>query len=224
MCDYRVMELTEDPQTSGPDQAARQALAGGGWAAKLSDVLVASAPTIAFLVANSMSSLNAGLIAAGVTAVAACAWRVQRKEKLRQAVLGLLVVAACAAVAAYTGQARGFFLLPLLLPFIVIAACLGGLMAGWPLAGVLLNKVGGGPADWRAIPRLRNVYVVSTWVCIAADVLNAILQVVYYRGNDTVALGIVHIATTPTFAVIFTVTITFARRAMPARRPRTGAA
>ncbi|WP_328581809.1 DUF3159 domain-containing protein [Streptomyces sp. NBC_00370] len=203
-------------------EAGGAVAAGGGWRAKLSGAAVAAAPTIAFLVANAAASLNAGLVAAGVTATAAFAWRLLRKEKLRQAVIGLLVVGACAAVAALTGQARGFFLLPALIPFVVLAVCLASILIGRPLTGVILNRVSGGPADWRHRPGLRRVYRNSTWVCVAVNVVNAALQVVYYRDNEPVVLGVLHIATGPIFACIVAVTITFARRAMPLRKAPTG--
>jgi hypothetical protein len=224
MCDYRAMELTRNSDaTESADPTAHRTSAGGGWRAKLSGVLVTAAPTVAFLPANAVSSLDVGLIAAGVTAVAAFAWRLLRGEKLRQAVIGLLVVGVCAAVAALTGEARGFFLVPALVPFGVIAVCLGSILARRPLTGLILNKVSGGPADWRHLPRLRRVYTRSTWVCVAVNVVNAALQVIYYRGDEPVVLGLLHIATGPIFAAIVAVTIAFARRAMPGRRSATEA-
>ncbi|MER5882114.1 DUF3159 domain-containing protein [Streptomyces sp. NPDC001910] len=188
-----------------------------GWGAKISGTLTAAAPTIAFLAVNAAATLDTALLAAGATAIAAFAWRLLRKEKLRQAVIGLLVVAVCAAVAALTGEARGFFLVPALIPFAVLAICLTTIAIGRPLTGLLLNRVSGGPADWRTEPRLRRVYRNSTWVCIAVNAVNATLQVVYYRGDEPLILGIIHIATGPVFAVIVAGTIAFARRAMPAR-------
>jgi hypothetical protein len=184
-----------------------------GWGAKASAAAVTAAPTVAFLAADLGASLRAGLLAAGATAVAAFAWRLLRREELRHAIVGLLVVGACALVAALTGEARGFFLLPALVPFAVLAACLGSIAVGRPLTGVILNRASGGPTDWRRHPRLRRVYRNSTWVCVAVNVVNAALQVVFYRDDAPLVLGIVHIATGPTFAVIVAATIALARRA-----------
>ncbi|MFF2936301.1 DUF3159 domain-containing protein [Streptomyces mirabilis] len=185
------------------------------WQQKAAGVLVAALPTIAFLVVNAMASLTAGLIAAAVAAVAAFAWRLIRKEKLRQAVIGLAMVTACATVAALTGEARGFFLVPALIPFLVLGICLISIAIKRPLTGVILNKVSGGPSDWRFVTPLRRVYTVSTWICIAVNVVNAVLQVIYYRGDEPVVLGLVHIATGPVFAAIVAGTIAFARKATP---------
>jgi Protein of unknown function (DUF3159) len=114
-----------------------------------------------------------------------------------------------------TGQERGFFLIPALIPFAVVAVCVGSVLAGRPLTGVLLNRVSGGPAAWREMPRLRRVYIVSTLMCAAVNVVNAALQAVFYLANDPVMLAVVHIATGPVFAVIVAVAVVFARRAMP---------
>ncbi|MFF2996882.1 DUF3159 domain-containing protein [Streptomyces sp. NPDC057950] len=216
------MDTADTPTTPTPTADPRQRPAPSpraGWTAKLSGVLVAAAPTVAFLGANAASSLDAGLIAAGATAGATLAWRLLRKERLRQALAGLLVVGVCAGAAAITGEARGFFLLPALIPFVVLAVCLGSILIGRPLTGVILNRVSGGHANWREVPRLRRVYRNSTWVCVAVNVVNAALQVIYYRADEPLVLGMVHIATGPVFAAIIAATIAFARRAMPARGP-----
>ncbi len=88
-------------------------------------------------------------------------------------------------------------------------------MAGRPLTGVILNRVSGGPGDWRRVPRLRRVYVVSTLVCAAVNVANAAVQAVFYLANQPAVLAAAHAATGPVFAVIVAVTVVFARRAMP---------
>lgn len=175
--------------------------------------MVTAAPTVAFVAANALGDLTAALVTAGVAAIAAFGWRLYRRQPVRQAVLGLLLVAACAAVATVTGEARGFFLIPALIPFAVIAVCVTTVLIGRPLTGIVLNRVAGGPSDWKSVPRLRRIYTVSTLTCAAVNVVNGALQVVYYRDDQPLVLGIVHIATGPVFAVIVAITIAFVRRA-----------
>ena len=128
----------------------------------------------------------------------------------------MVLVAACATVAAVTGQARGFFLIPALIPFGVIAVCVATIVAGRPLTGLILNKVIGGPPRWWTRPRLRRVHLVATLACAAVNVVNGALQVIFYQANQPLVLGALHIATGPVFAVIVAVTIGFARRYAPA--------
>ncbi len=218
MCNDRSMDTADTPTMPTADPRQKPAPSPrAGWAAKLSGALVTAAPTVAFLGADAALSLDAGLIAAGATASAMVAWRLLRKEKPRQALVGLFVVGVCAGAAAITGEARGFFLLPALIPFAVLAVCLGSILIGRPLTGVILNRVSGGHANWREEPRLRRVYRNSTWVCVAVNGVNAALQVINYRADEPLVLGMVHIATGPVFAVIIAATIAFARRAMPTR-------
>jgi hypothetical protein len=199
------------PATSA-GAAAWRALTQPG---RVSGLVVAAAPTVAFVVADAVGALDPALAVAGVVAVAGFAWRLRQRQPLRGALTGLLLVAACAAVAAVTGQERGFFLIPALIPFVVVAVCVASLLAGRPLTGVILNRVSGGPGHWRGIPRLRRVYVVSTLVCAGVNVLNAAVQTMFYLANQPVVLAAAHVATGPVFGVIVAVTVVFARRAMP---------
>jgi hypothetical protein len=180
-------------------------------------IVVTAAPTVAFVAANALGNLTAGLVTAAVTAIAAFGRRLHRRQSLRQAALGLVLVAACAAVAVGTGEARGFFLIPTLIPFAVILVCVATVLIGRPLTGLILNRVAGGPAHWRSVPRLRRIHTVSTLTCAAVNVVNGFLQVVYYRDDQPLVLGIVHIATGPVFAVIVAITIGCVRRAKTAR-------
>lgn len=181
------------------------------------ELLLVAAPTVAFLVANAVTgALVPSVVAAVVAAAAVVGWRSYRREPLRKAVPGLVIVAVCAAVAAVTGQARGFFLVPTLVPFAVMLVCLASVAAGRPLTGIVLNRLSGGPPDWYRVPQLRRVHVMATLVCVAVNVVNAIVQVAFYRADEPVVLGIAHIATGPVFATIVAVTLVFARRAITA--------
>lgn len=208
MCNYLGMNKVEEDVLG----VAKQSLVKPG---KLSGMVVAAAPTLVFVVVNALSSLNPALLAAGATAIAAFVYRLIRREPLRQAVIGLAIVAVCAAVAAFTGEARGFFLLPALIPFAVIVVCVGSVVARRPLTGLILNRVSGGPPRWYDVPKLRRVHSVATLVCAGVNVVNATLQAVFYLADDTFVLAATHIATGPVFATIVAVTIVYARRAMP---------
>jgi hypothetical protein len=190
-----------------------------GKPSRMSGMIMAAAPTIVFVLVNALGSLYPALLAAAATAAAAFAFRLLRRQPLRQAVIGLLIVGTCAGVAALTGQARGFFLLPALVPFAVIVVCVGSVVARRPLTGLLLNRVSGGPPAWYEDRRLLRVHTIATLVCVGVNVVNAILQAIFYLADNTYVLAAAHIATGPVFAAIVAVTVVSARRAMPARRP-----
>jgi hypothetical protein len=182
----------------------------------LSGAVVAAAPAVAFVAVDAVSSLYPAVAAAGAAAVAGFAWRIARRQAVWQAAAGLALSAACAGVAVLTGQERGFFLIPALIPFAVTAVCVASLAARRPLTGVLLNRVGGGPPDWPAVPRLRRVYLVSTVAATVVSVVNATVQAVFYAADNPVVLAVAHVATGPVFAAIAAATIAFARRSRPA--------
>jgi Protein of unknown function (DUF3159) len=237
MWNYRHMDATECPPagpppsppaasprvplTSGPPE---QTVAAAAWQAlsqpgRITGMIAAALPSAIFLTVDALASLYPALAAAGVVAAAGFAWRLHRRQPLRQALAGVVIVAACAGVAAVTGQERGFFLIPALIPFVVIAVCVASVMARRPLTGVLLNRVSGGPADWREIDRLRRVYTATTLAAAAVNVVNATVQAIFYLANYPAVLAAAHVATGPVFAVIVAVTIVLARRAMAVARP-----
>ena len=105
----------------------------GGWRGMLDATL----PTVAFVVANSVAGLRAGIWAALGAAVLLFGLRLVRRESVQQAFSGLFGVAIAVAIAAASGQARDFFV-----PGLIRNAALGVLLIGsiavrWPLVGVV---------------------------------------------------------------------------------------
>jgi hypothetical protein len=196
-----------DPDTE-PTAARRAALR-----TRLVALLVTAAPTVTFLAVDTLSGrLIAAVVAAATVAASTFVWQLHRREPARTTLPGVLLVAACAGTAALTGEARGFFLVPTLIPFAVILVCLATIAVGRPLTGLALNRLAGGPTDWPRIPRLRRVYTISTLACVAINTVNAVVQVTFYRADDTAVLGIAHLATGPVFAVLVALTLVAARR------------
>ena len=70
--------------------------------------------------------------------------RLARRESLRAAVVGLAVAGVCAAVAAFSGEARAFFLLPTLIPAALGVLFLGSVLVRRPVTGTLFNRLVGG--------------------------------------------------------------------------------
>ncbi|MBU2662498.1 DUF3159 domain-containing protein [Actinoplanes bogorensis] len=180
--------------------------------------LVAAAPSLVFVAVNAATSLYPAITAAAVAALAGLGYRLARRQSLRSALVGILIVAVCAIAAAVTGQARGFFLVPALIPFAVILVCVVSIVARRPLTGLILNRVTGGPRDWWRHPGLLRVHLIATGTAIAINVVNAAIQVIFYGRGDTVVLAVAHAATGPIFGTLVAVTIVAVRRTLA--RPR----
>ncbi len=207
-------DLGHPPQSDpGPPGGVGEALRAawrrsGGW----SGLLVTSAPTVVFVVASALGGLATAVVAAAVSAVAAFAYELARREALGRALAGLALVVVCASVAALTGEARGFFLLPTVLPAVVVLVCLGTVIARRPLTGLLLNRVAGGPPTWRRHRGLMRVYTLSTLIAVAVNLVNFGLQAVFYLADQTAVLAVAHAATGPVFATLVAGTLVAVRR------------
>jgi hypothetical protein len=105
----------------------------GGWRGMVDAAL----PTIAFIVANSVGGLRAGIWAAVGAAVLVFAWRLVRRESVQQAFSGVLGVAIAVGIAAASGQARDFFVPGLIRNLALAVVLLGSILARWPLVGVI---------------------------------------------------------------------------------------
>jgi hypothetical protein len=177
-------------------------------------IALAAAPSLVFVAVNALSSLFPSILAATTTALAGLGYRLARRQSTRSALIGIPVVVVCAAVAAVTGEARGFFLVPALIPFAVIAICLVTIIVRRPLTGLILNRVTGGPADWYRHPALRRVHLVATITALGINVVNGAVQAIFYGRGDTVVLAVAHVATGPVFATLVAVTIVAVRRTL----------
>lgn len=204
-------ELPVDDEPASVVAAARQALErSGGWVG----IAVAAAPTVAFVVANSLGGLTWAFIALAVAAPAAFGVHLARRESVRGAVFGLAVAAVCALVAAVTGEARAFFLIPTLLPAGWMLLFLGSVLVGRPLTGIALNRLAGGPRDWRHHAPLRRIYTVTSLVAVGIALVNFILRAALYLADQLAILAVVEVAVTPVPLALAAFTVLAARRAV----------
>ena len=103
----------------------------GGWRGMVDATL----PTVAFIVANSIDGLRTGIWAAVAAALLIFLFRIVRRESVQQAVSGLLGVAIAVAIAAYTGQARDYFIPGIVRNSAIALALFGSVALRRPLVG-----------------------------------------------------------------------------------------
>ncbi len=179
-----------------------------------SGMVVAAVPTIVFVVVNQLASLNPALFATVAASLLAFGWRLSHREPLRQAMVGLLIAGACAAVTAFTGEARGFYLVSILTTLVTGVVFLISALVRRPLAGLLLNRIAGGRPGWREDRRLMRVYSGATLVLAAVSIVNCALQTALARADQTTWLAVVHIVSPVLTGVVLVGTIVLARRIM----------
>jgi intracellular septation protein A len=192
-------------------EALRRSLARSGG---VTGILVAATPAVAFVVADALGGLMWAFVALAVAAPVAFGVRLARRESLRGALIGLAVAGVCAAVAAVSGEARAFFLLPTLIPAVMGVVFLGSVLVRRPVAGVLFNRLVGGPADWRDHTRLMRVYTVSTLAGVAFHAVNLGLRGVAYLADQPAVLAALGVVAVSGFAALAALTLVAARRAI----------
>ena len=205
----------EPPADVGPttlSAAMRNSLART-WG--VTGILVAAAPAVAFVIADAVGGLTWAFIVLAVVAPTTFGVRVARRESVRAALVGLAVAGVCAGVAAFSGEARAFFLLPTLIPAALGVLFIGSVLVRRPITGTLFNRLVGGPADWREHPRLLRVYTLSTLAGAALHALNLALRSVAYLADQPAVLAALGVAAVPLFAALAAVTLVAARRAIP---------
>ena len=66
--------------------------------------------------------------------------------------------------------------------------------------------------DWRRRPTLMRIYVVSTLVAVAVNIVNFVVQALFYVADEPAVLAVGHIATGPVFACLVAATVIAVRR------------
>jgi hypothetical protein len=105
----------------------------GGWRGMLDATL----PTLAFIIANAIGGLRVGIWAAVVAALLVFLLRLVRRESVQQAVSGLFAVGVAVGIAAFSGQARDFFVFGILRNAAIGIVLVGSILVRWPLVGVI---------------------------------------------------------------------------------------
>ena len=187
---------------------------------RVSAIATSAVPTLVFAGADSISGLGPAVIATVLSGALVLGWRLRTGRRKSYAVLGVLLAVICAAVAAGTGQARTFFLLPMLVPATAAAACILSVLAGSPLAGLVANKIVGGPANWHSHQPLHRFYLRTTLLIALASGASLASQIILYRLDAVTLLGIVHILMAPLWLAITAASITASRVSVTRYRNR----
>jgi hypothetical protein len=166
----------------------------GGW----SGTAVAAIPPIVFVIANTMGGLREAIFAAIGSGVLVAVYRLIRRQSLQQVLMGLVSVAVAAAIAARTGQARGFFLLGIAgsIAYAVVFAV--SLLIRRPLVGTLWEFLDPTPMPagqtWRQESALFRAYMYATLAAFAMFAARGAVQASLFKDNRTGLLAVARLA------------------------------
>jgi intracellular septation protein A len=187
-----VNEAAPDDLREQTRQQLLQSL--GGW----SGTVITAIPPVVFVIANAIGGLREAVIAAIASGVLIALYRLVRRQSLQQVLMGLFSVAVAAAIAARTGQARGFFLLGIAGSIVYAAVFAVSLLVRRPLIGVLWEFLDPTPLPdgqpWRRAPALYRAYALSTVAAFLVFAARGAVQGSLFRSNQTGLLAVARIA------------------------------
>ena len=182
----------------------------GGWQGLVSTTL----PIVVLVPVNSKWGLGPALIAALAVALVILVWRVVRKETIQPAISGFLGVAFCAAIAWFTGDAKGYFLYGIWASLVFAVVALASVLFKWPAVGVIWKGINGEGMMWQRVTPARRAYAIATLGWVVIFVARFIVQNNLYNSSDTTTLGIVRILMGwPLTGVVTALTVWMVRRA-----------
>jgi hypothetical protein len=182
----------------------------------------ASVPPAAFIVAWLAADHSVGVAAAAAIAVSIpiAAWRLLRRQPPRAILLGLLGLAAAAAIALHTGRAADFFVLQVAVNAASALAWIVSIVLRWPLLGVAVGSVLGQGGRWRRDRTLLRAYSRASWVWVCQYLLRIAVFTPLWLAGDVVALGLARIALSwPLVAACLFVSWRVLRSAIPGDHP-----
>ncbi|HEX8304650.1 MAG TPA: DUF3159 domain-containing protein [Jatrophihabitans sp.] len=197
------------------DRTRQQILASlGGW----SGTIAAAIPLLVFVIANTVGGLRTAVIAAVASAVLVAGYRMARRQSVQQALSGLIGVAIAAAIAARTGEARGFFVLGIVSAFGYAALFALSLLVRRPLVGVIWEYLDPAPLPpgqrWHKVRELRRGYDIATAAVLAMFVARAVVQLSLFQENRTGLLAVAKLVMgLPLYLAVVAVVFWVVRRA-----------
>ena len=116
--------------------------------------------------------------------------RLSKREKLQNAISGVVGVLICYLLVRSTGRAEDFYL-----PGLFINAGYGALylltnLAGWPIIGVVLGPLLGEDFHWRKVPERKRVYLLAGWLWVGLFLSRLAVQLPLYLAGNVNALGL----------------------------------
>src|SRR6185437_1391160 len=147
-------------------------------------VIDATTPGIVLVVIDAMTSLSLAIAGALIAVALIAVLRLLRHEPLRQAGDGVLGLAGAAALAAYTGSAKTYFLPGILVNALWAVASIASIIVGRPLLGYAAAMLDRGYAHWQSDTGLRRAAALATGVWALVFTSRALVQGYLYVHND----------------------------------------
>ena len=141
-------------------------------------------PTLAFVVANTLSDLDTAIRAAIAVGIVLMLIRVVRREVVRHTISGFFGLLIAVMIARATGSARGFFIPGIAMNGAYFVLCVGSLALRRPVIGVILRQLSDKPREWHEQREVRRAYAEVTVLWAAMFGLRLIVQGLLYVADE----------------------------------------
>lgn len=170
----------------------------GGWRG----IVEAVGPSAIFLILFiSTKKLSWAVVCSIGISLLFIAWRFIMREKMRSAVVGLILSAIYLGAAAVSHSARNYYLPAFILDFCAVLIFLVSLLFKFPLLGALVEFFHTPPRyglrawarEWNGDKLLHKAYVKATWIWAALFSVRLIIEVPFYFADNIGVLGALHL-------------------------------
>lgn len=166
----------------------------GGW----SGTVITAIPPVVFVVVNAASTLKWAIAAAVSSAVLLAGYRLVRRQPVQQALTGLFGVVIASAIAARTGEAKGYFLLGIWSSFVYAGAFAVSLLVRRPIIGLIWEFLDPTPGDdetpWHRRGVLFYAYALATIGAGLVFLARGVVQLALFKQDATGWLAVARIA------------------------------
>ena len=129
------------------------------------------------------------------------AWRFIMREKMRSAIVGLILSCIYLGAAALSHSARNYYLPAFILDFCAVIVFLITLLCRFPILGILVeffhtppkNGLRAWAREWNGDKLLHKAYMKATWVWVALFSIRLVIEVPFYFADNIDVLGILHL-------------------------------
>ena len=159
----------------------------------LSGLVSSTLPILVFVPVNNKWGLNPALIAALSMATLILVWRLIRKENLQPAISGFMGVGIGAAIAWYTGSAKGYFAYGIWMSLLLAIVFFISILVRWPMVGIIWKGINGDGMTWQKVPGARRAYTWATLGWAVVFLARFLVKQLFYQADNVTGLGVVSI-------------------------------
>ena len=176
--------------------------------------LLASLPTVGFVVGNELAGVVTGAAGGTVAALLVLGERLRGGHRVLPAAGGFLAVVALVALTLRSGTATTFFLPAVLTLLAQSAGLLLAVVAGRPVTGHVAGQLHAVPATWRAHPGLLGLFRQQDLVWSLVFALRSAVTAALLLQGSVAGAGLFRLTGTPMYIALVALCVRWARPAL----------